>query len=250
MGPPLSRALLLQHPHAFGSSSRPESVRSFGSTLTDGHSVHSQEDHCAEMKADGEETAGAQLKEDTTSEVHPLLNGNSSSLSNGHVGSGAAVFQGCEVRQCPGTIYDTYHWSASIRTQAFRMAYSRQNGYSENFQHEYDDRRGRRRSPPRHWNDNDRRRSSSQERYYGIIVANALEVAVRGDGAVVEVPIEETDAVVLTGAETKVHLVINRIGLEKIGIHLAAVIENPAVKAHPSSNDGDIERQARRSSSR
>lgn len=73
------------------------------------------------------------------------------------------------------------------------------------------------------------------------IVANALEVAVQGDGAVVEVPIEETDAVVLTEAETKVHLVINRIGLEKIGIHLAAVIENPAVKVHPSSNDGDIE---------
>ena len=59
MGPPLSRALLLHHP-----SSRPGSVRSFGSTagassdvvahvdtddcggsFTDGHSIHSQEDN-------------------------------------------------------------------------------------------------------------------------------------------------------------------------------------------------------------
>jgi hypothetical protein len=72
-----------------------------------------------------------------------------------------------------------------------------------------------------------------------IIVANAVEVAVRGGEAAVEVPLEETDAAIPTEAETKPHPGTTRIGLEKIGIYVVAT-EGPALTAHPS-NDGDKE---------
>ncbi len=159
MGPPLSRSLLLQHPHTFGSLSQPGLIQSFEHVFTDDHSVHSKKDHSAgTMKTEGEEMAGAQLKDDTTIDVNPLPNGNSANLSNG-------LARGRRVRECPGRYshlpLERFHQNAD-----FANGHSRQNGYCENFQHEYDTRREQRRSSARRWNDNGSRRSSSHERYY------------------------------------------------------------------------------------
>jgi len=199
MGPPLSRALLLQHPPAPGSSSRPGSVRSFGSTagacsdvvahvdtddcggsFTDGHSIHSQEDNPADMKVDTEEAAEAQPKDEATNEAaHPLRNGDSSNVPNGRVSPGGTVYRGRGVRRYQGRYMNLplkrFHQNGvnlcndggDHVTNGFS-----QNGYNDNYDsrvndhHEYNDRRGRSLSP-RRWDGDDRRRSPSPERYSG-----------------------------------------------------------------------------------
>ena len=119
MGPPLSRALLDQS--AIGGSSRPESVRSFGSnagksdnsdvaaqvdtddcggslneSVTDGHSIHSQED----ARIDGEEKAA---KKGDCDEPHPLLrDGVSKEHPNGRTSPGGTIYKGKGVRRYLG----------------------------------------------------------------------------------------------------------------------------------------------------
>jgi hypothetical protein len=119
MGPPLSRALLDQS--AIGESSRAGSVRSFGSnagksdnsdvaaqvdtddcggslneSVTDGHSIHSQED----VRIDGEEKVA---KKGECDEPHPLLrDGVSKEHPNGRTSPGGTIYKGKGVRRYLG----------------------------------------------------------------------------------------------------------------------------------------------------
>jgi hypothetical protein len=200
MGPPLSRALLLQHPHAQESSS---SVRSFGSTAgagsdnvahldTDdcgGSFTDGQEDNPTGMKDDNEETAEAQPKDDSNGAHHPLRNGDSSNVpSNGRVSPGGTVYRGRGVRRYQGrymnlTLKRFHQNGVNLCGDDSDMAsngFAQNDGYSRDDYTSYDNRGGgdrhefnegrrggRSKSPRARWNNehHDRRRSPSPGRY-------------------------------------------------------------------------------------
>jgi hypothetical protein len=128
MGPPLSRALLLQH-RQFGSFSRAESVKSFGSnagsdvvahvdtddcggslieSVTDGHSVHSQEDNRGSLDDETDTTVIAvtmpsnNLKDEDDQQLpHPWLR-NGDENASGRVSPGGTIYRGRGVRRYQG----------------------------------------------------------------------------------------------------------------------------------------------------
>lgn len=199
MGPPLSRALLLQHPSTQGFfGSQAGSVRSFGSTagaasdvgahvdtddcggsITDGHSIHSQEgDNTAARLKDGDDDDKAQPNDNSDplrearAEANPLRNDDSSSVpSNGRVSPGGTVYRGRGVRRYQGRYMNLplkrFHQNGVELLCHDSSAFPQQNGFHNDDDynmhtydhHEYDSRMGRN-------NGDDRKRSPSPPSRY------------------------------------------------------------------------------------
>ena len=120
MGPPLSRALLLQHPPAQGSFSRPGSVRSCGSTAGASDVVaHVDTDDCGgslvESCTDDTHSILSQEEEaGPKDESHPLLQ-NGDAVSNGRTSPGGTVYKGRGVRRYQGRAHGICRSSAFIK---------------------------------------------------------------------------------------------------------------------------------------
>lgn len=177
MGPPLSRALLLQH-RQFGSFSRAESVKSFGSnagsdviahvdtddcggslieSVTDGHSVHSQEDNRGHL--DDTMTSAAALplqdskeSEDDQSLAHPWLR-NGDSNASGRVSPGGTIYRGRGVRRYQGR----YMHLPLKRFHQDAMAMNRSDDQAP-MNHEYEGNF----ETVEHWNEDEKPRARSE----------------------------------------------------------------------------------------